>query len=134
MLASGGGRTTRSGKLDLLPVIHVAVTLDDLGAEVDGMAAEEEVVLGRHRQSVAREDGGVHDKCSSHTAGDAITAMVRLDQQANWKLGGEKNNRIVGVGMGREEGVFAITFPRLFEYPSPLRAGCRNSRPGPRNL
>lgn len=54
----------------VLPMVDVSVTLHDLRRKVDGVAAEEEVILGLDGKSVAHEDGRVANESSSHTTGD----------------------------------------------------------------
>lgn len=54
-----------------LPVVQVAVALGHLGAEVEGVAGEEEVVLGLDGEGVAHEGGGVDGQGTGHLARDA---------------------------------------------------------------
>lgn len=55
-----------------MPILYVAVPLCDLRCEVDGVAGEEEVVLGCDGEGVSHEDGGVAGQGQSHFAGDAV--------------------------------------------------------------
>lgn len=59
------------GKINILPVVHISITLRDLSGEVDDVAAEEEVVLGRDGEGVAGESGGVDNQGAGHFGGDA---------------------------------------------------------------
>lgn len=55
-----------------LPVVQVSVCLYALCGEVDGVAAEEEVVYGRDGESVAHEDGRVANQGCRHWARDTV--------------------------------------------------------------
>jgi hypothetical protein len=57
---------------NILPVVQISITLCNLGGEVDDVAAEEKIVLGRDGQSVAGEDGRVEGEGASHGTGDAV--------------------------------------------------------------
>ena len=57
---------------NVLPVVQVAVSLSKLGGEVDGVAGEQEVVLGGDGESVAHESCRVNDESTGHLAGDTV--------------------------------------------------------------
>lgn len=58
--------------IDILPVIQVPISLYGLRSEIDRMAGEEEVVLGRDGEGVAHECCGVDGEGAGHGAGDAV--------------------------------------------------------------
>lgn len=70
-------------------VVDVPVSLDELRGEVDGVAAEEEVVCGRDGQGVAHESARVEGEGARHAAGDAGVVLV---------LVGRGTGRVVGCG------------------------------------
>lgn len=51
---------------NVLPVVEVSVSLSDLCAKVDEMAAEEEVVNGGDGEGVAHEGGRVTAESEGH--------------------------------------------------------------------
>lgn len=53
-------------------VVDVAVPLDQLGGEVDGVAAEQEVVCRADGEGVAHEGAGVEGQGAGHAAGDTV--------------------------------------------------------------
>ncbi len=59
-------------KENVLPVLQEAVSLRQLRALIDEMAAEQEVVLRRHGQRVAHENGAVDNECRRHAARYAV--------------------------------------------------------------
>jgi hypothetical protein len=65
-------RKGRRGSKDSLPVRHPAVPLRQLRRAVDHVAPEQEVVLGRDGEGVAREDGRVDGQGGRHAARDAV--------------------------------------------------------------
>jgi hypothetical protein len=70
-----GGSTASQ---DSLVVIHKPVSLDDLRGHVDGVAAEEEVVLGRDGQGVAGEGRAVDGESTRHGTRDPARRIIRL--------------------------------------------------------
>lgn len=57
--------------MHLLPVIIPPVSLGELGIEVDKVACEEQVVLGRHSQGVSHERRRVDGQGGGELAGNA---------------------------------------------------------------
>jgi len=57
-------------------VVDVAVALDQLRGEVDGVAAEEQVVCGGDGERVAHEGAAVEGEGAGHAAGDADQTSV----------------------------------------------------------
>lgn len=70
-------------------VVDVAVALDELGGEVDGVAAEEEVVGGRHGERVAHEGAAVEGEGAGHAAGDAGGMLVGERKEGGGGLWGD---------------------------------------------
>lgn len=59
-------------EIDILPVIQVPISLYGLRSEIDRMAGEEEVVLGRDGEGVAHECCGVDGEGAGHGPGNAV--------------------------------------------------------------
>lgn len=57
---------------NILPILQIAVPLRDLRGEVDGVAREQQVVLGLDGEGVAHEGARVDGQRGSHLAGDAV--------------------------------------------------------------
>ena len=72
-------RTRQEERESLLPVIIPAVSLRQLGVEVDEVAGEEEVVLGRHGQGVAHEGARVDCEGGRECAGDTEEEYISPD-------------------------------------------------------
>lgn len=79
---SSSGNGGSHGLLDSLvlatPVVpvEVAVTLGELGAGVDEVAGEEEVVAGSDGERVAHEGEGVDGEGTGHLARDAVQEVL----------------------------------------------------------
>jgi hypothetical protein len=58
-----------------VPVVEVPVSLHELRAEVDGVAAEEQVVGGRDGHGVAHEGTRVEGQGAGHAARDTIVRV-----------------------------------------------------------
>ena len=71
----GSERLLPSAKV---PVLQVSVSLGELRRAVDEVAAEEEVVLGRHGEGVAHEDGRVDGQSTRHLSGDTVDLLAYL--------------------------------------------------------
>lgn len=88
LLGNGsGGNRGSDGLLDSLllatPVVpvEVAVTLGELGAGVDKVAAKEKVVTGGDGKGVTHEGEGVDGEGTGHLARDAVTNRISLGAQ-----------------------------------------------------
>lgn len=66
------GGVNKGSFCDVLPVVQVAVSLSQLGGEVDGVAGEQEVVLGGDGKGVAHESSRVDNESTGHLAGDTV--------------------------------------------------------------
>ena len=62
-------------EINILPVIKVSVSLGDLCAKVDEMAAEEEVVDGSDGEGVAHECGRVTAESEGHGSRDTVSRL-----------------------------------------------------------
>jgi hypothetical protein len=60
---------------NVLPVVKVSVSLSDLCAKVDEMAAEEEVVYGGDGEGVAHEGGRVTTESEGHGSRDTVSRV-----------------------------------------------------------
>lgn len=65
------GGSKRKGQ-DVLPVVVPSVPLCQLCVEVDEVACEEEVVLGRYGHGIAHECGRVDSQGGCELTGDAV--------------------------------------------------------------
>lgn len=57
-------------------MLHVAVALGSLCAEVDHVATEKKVVSGRDGHGVAHESGAVADESGGHRARDTVVEVL----------------------------------------------------------
>lgn len=64
--------------MNILPVIHPAITLRQLGAEIGCLASEQKIVLGCDSKRVAHERHGVYRKRAGHRAGDTVDMKIWL--------------------------------------------------------
>lgn len=74
----GGGKE----KEDILPVLQKAISLRQLRAFVDKVAAEEKVVLGRDGQRIAHEGRAVDDQGRRHPSRDTVWIMKNCIRQS----------------------------------------------------
>lgn len=94
-------------------MVDEAVSLGHLRAEVDEMAAEEEVVGGCDGEGVAHEDTAVAAEGEGHAAGDAVRIHVRKE---GWE-GREKGWMIYISGSFEVSMTAAIGIPKLLAGP-----------------
>ena len=56
-----------------LPILHIAISLRQLGTKIDNMAAKQQIILWLDRQSVAHKGAGIQDQGARHAAGYATS-------------------------------------------------------------
>ena len=67
----------------LLPVLVVAISLNELGVKVDKVTGEEKVISRGHRKGISHEGTGIDGESTRHTSGDTakwhkISSTVEL--------------------------------------------------------